>query len=102
MSAPTLGAGTDSGRALAWLPTARVGVGGAHRSRETRIDDVTATQTPRTEQPKTASDSGARPYRTVNPYTGETEQEFPYLEPGEIDGVVEKAHAAFLEWRRRP
>ena len=34
---------------------------------------MTATQNPRTEHPKTASDSGARPYRTVNPYTGETE-----------------------------
>jgi succinate-semialdehyde dehydrogenase/glutarate-semialdehyde dehydrogenase len=63
---------------------------------------VTATQNPRTEQPKTASDAGARPYRTVNPYTGETEQEFPFLDAAEIDGVVERAHAAFLEWRRRP
>jgi succinate-semialdehyde dehydrogenase/glutarate-semialdehyde dehydrogenase len=63
---------------------------------------VTATQNPPTEQPKTASDAGARPYRTVNPYTGEVEQEFPFLDTGEIDGVIEKAHAAFLEWRRRP
>jgi succinate-semialdehyde dehydrogenase/glutarate-semialdehyde dehydrogenase len=63
---------------------------------------VTATQSPQTEHPKTASDAGARPYRTVNPYTGETEQEFPFLETAEIDGVVERAHAAFLEWRRRP
>jgi succinate-semialdehyde dehydrogenase / glutarate-semialdehyde dehydrogenase len=63
---------------------------------------VTATQSPQTEQPKTASDAGARPYRTVNPYTGETEQEFPFLETDQIDRVVEKAHAAFREWRRRP
>jgi succinate-semialdehyde dehydrogenase/glutarate-semialdehyde dehydrogenase len=63
---------------------------------------VTATQSPQTEQPKTASDAGARPYRTVNPYTGETEKEFPFLDRGEIDGVIERAHAAFLEWRRRP
>jgi succinate-semialdehyde dehydrogenase/glutarate-semialdehyde dehydrogenase len=63
---------------------------------------VTATQSPQTEQPKTASDTGARPYRTVNPYTGETEKEFPFLDRGEIDGVIERAHAAFLEWRRRP
>jgi succinate-semialdehyde dehydrogenase/glutarate-semialdehyde dehydrogenase len=63
---------------------------------------VTATQNPPTESPKTASDAGARPYATVNPYTGETEQEFPFLETGEIDGVIERAHAAFLEWRRRP
>ncbi len=63
---------------------------------------MTATQNPPTEHPKTASDAGARPYRTVNPYTGETEREFPFLDAAEIDGVVEHAHAAFLEWRRRP
>jgi succinate-semialdehyde dehydrogenase/glutarate-semialdehyde dehydrogenase len=63
---------------------------------------VTATQNPPTEQPKTASDAGERRYATVNPYTGETEQEFPFLETGEIDGVVERAHASFQEWRRRP
>jgi succinate-semialdehyde dehydrogenase / glutarate-semialdehyde dehydrogenase len=51
---------------------------------------------------KTASDSGDRPYATINPTTGQTEQEFPFLETGEVDGVIEKAHAAFLEWRRRP
>lgn len=62
---------------------------------------MTTTQAPPPEQPKTASDAGARPYATVNPYTGETEAEFPFLETGEIDGVVERAHAAFLEWRRR-
>jgi succinate-semialdehyde dehydrogenase / glutarate-semialdehyde dehydrogenase len=61
---------------------------------------VTATQNPPTEQPKTASDAGARPYATVNPYTGKKEQEFPFLESGEIDGVVERAHAAFQEWRK--
>ena len=62
---------------------------------------MTATQNP-TQQSKTASDAGARPYATVNPYTGEKEKEFPFLESGQIDGVIEKAHAAFLEWRRRP
>jgi succinate-semialdehyde dehydrogenase/glutarate-semialdehyde dehydrogenase len=63
---------------------------------------VTATQNPPTDHPKTASDAGARPYATVNPYTGETEKEFPFLETGEIDGVIERAHAAFGDWRRRP
>ena len=62
---------------------------------------MTSTQTPSTEQPKTASDAGARPYATVNPYTGRTEQEFPFLETDAVDGVVEKAHAAFQHWRRR-
>src|SRR4051794_18433621 len=72
------------------------------RQRQTRIEIVTATQNPTTDRPKTASDAGERPYATVNPYTGETEREFAFLEAGEIDGVVERAHAAFLEWRRRP
>ena len=63
---------------------------------------MTTTQNPPTEQPKTASDAGARPYATVNPYTGQTEQEFPFLEADRIDGVVEQAHTAFQEWRRRP
>jgi succinate-semialdehyde dehydrogenase/glutarate-semialdehyde dehydrogenase len=62
---------------------------------------VTTTQTPSPERPTTAGDAGARPYATVNPYTGETEKEFPFLETSAIDGVVEQAHAAFLEWRRR-
>jgi succinate-semialdehyde dehydrogenase/glutarate-semialdehyde dehydrogenase len=62
---------------------------------------VTTTQAPSTEQPKTASDAGARPYATVNPYTGKTEKEFPFLETDAIDGVVEQAHAAFGDWRRR-
>lgn len=62
---------------------------------------MTTTQHPPTDHPKTASDAGARRYATVNPYTGETEQEFPFLETGEIDGVIERAHAAFGEWRRR-
>jgi succinate-semialdehyde dehydrogenase/glutarate-semialdehyde dehydrogenase len=61
---------------------------------------VTTTQTPPTGQPKTGSDAGARPYATVNPYTGETEQEFPFLESDAVDGVVRKAHDAYLQWRR--
>jgi succinate-semialdehyde dehydrogenase / glutarate-semialdehyde dehydrogenase len=63
---------------------------------------VTATQQPRTEHATTASDAGARPYATVNPYTGAVEKEFPFLDRDAIDAVVEKAHAAFLEWRARP
>ncbi|MGY1749738.1 MULTISPECIES: NAD-dependent succinate-semialdehyde dehydrogenase [unclassified Modestobacter] len=60
------------------------------------------TQAPPTEHPKTASDSGDRPYATIDPATGRTEQEFPFLDTAEVDGVVERAHAAFGEWRRRP
>ena len=62
---------------------------------------MTTTQNPPAEQPKTSSDAGARPYATVNPYTGKTEKEFPFLAADAIDGVVQKAHDAFLEWRRR-
>src|SRR3954452_2927635 len=84
----------------AWARGRRVGPLPDHEFRD-EDPDVTTTQSPATEQPKTASDAGARPYATVNPYTGETEKEFPFLPTEEIDGVIEKAHAAFQEWRRR-
>ena len=63
---------------------------------------MTATQSPQTERPKTAGDSGDRKYATVNPYTGETEKEFPFTETSEIDGIIGRAHAAYQEWRDRP
>jgi succinate-semialdehyde dehydrogenase/glutarate-semialdehyde dehydrogenase len=63
---------------------------------------VTATQNPPTEQPKTASDAAERRYATVNPYTGATEREFDYTRTEEIDGILERAHTAYQEWRRRP
>src|SRR3954447_4111835 len=63
---------------------------------------VTATQNPPTEHPKTASDAGSRRYATVNPFTGETEKEFPFTETSEIDGIIARAHAAYQEWRDRP
>src|ERR1700712_5558999 len=69
------------------------------RDEDTR---VTATQSPPDEQPKTASDSAERRYATVNPFTGETEKEFPFTETSEIDGIIERAHAAYQEWRNRP
>jgi succinate-semialdehyde dehydrogenase/glutarate-semialdehyde dehydrogenase len=63
---------------------------------------VTATQNPPTEHPKTASDAGSRRYATVNPFTGETEKEFPFTETSEIDGIIERAHAGYQAWRERP
>ena len=75
---------------------------GAQNPSTTTEGTTTVTTTQPAAQPKTASDAGDRPYATVNPYTGETEQEFPFLETSEVDGVVERAHAAYLEWRRRP
>jgi succinate-semialdehyde dehydrogenase/glutarate-semialdehyde dehydrogenase len=62
---------------------------------------VTATQNPPTEHPKTASESGERRYATVNPFTGETEREFDFTPTEAIDGIVERAHAAYREWRER-
>jgi succinate-semialdehyde dehydrogenase / glutarate-semialdehyde dehydrogenase len=49
-----------------------------------------------------ASDSGARPFATVDPYTGETVREFPFLDSGQIPDVVERAATAFQSWRERP
>jgi succinate-semialdehyde dehydrogenase/glutarate-semialdehyde dehydrogenase len=40
-------------------------------------------------------------YATVNPYTNEVEREFPSLEGGQIDRVVERAHRASGPWRQR-
>ena len=45
--------------------------------------------------PRADSDSGARPFATVNPYTGETAREFPFLETEQIPDVVERADKAF-------
>ena len=43
----------------------------------------------------------ARPYATVNPFTGETEQEFDFTPTEAVDGIIGRAHAAFQEWRQR-
>jgi succinate-semialdehyde dehydrogenase / glutarate-semialdehyde dehydrogenase len=56
---------------------------------------VTATQN----APTTAS--AEKRYATVNPFTGETEKEFPFTEASEIDGIIGTAHSAYLEWRDR-
>ena len=59
---------------------------------------MTAIGTP----PRADSDSSARPFATVNPYTGETVREFPFLETEKIPSVVERADKAFHAWRQRP
>jgi len=51
---------------------------------------------------KTASDSAHRPFATVNPATGETLREFPFLETREVGPTIERAHAAYLGWRDWP
>ncbi|TFV66391.1 UNVERIFIED_ORG: NAD-dependent succinate-semialdehyde dehydrogenase [Bacillus sp. AZ43] len=62
---------------------------------------MTATQTPPTDHPKTASAAGSRRYATVNPFTGETEREFDFTPTEAIDGIIERAHAGYQEWRQR-
>jgi succinate-semialdehyde dehydrogenase/glutarate-semialdehyde dehydrogenase len=46
--------------------------------------------------------TAAHHYATVNPYTGETVQEFDTLSREEVDRAVAGAHEAFGRWRRRP
>jgi succinate-semialdehyde dehydrogenase / glutarate-semialdehyde dehydrogenase len=41
---------------------------------------MTTTATPA----KTASDSAARPFATVNPFTGERVREFPFLDTSQV------------------
>ncbi len=45
--------------------------------------------------------ASARPFATINPYTGIVEQEFPFLDSEDVARVVDAAHQAFLQWRRR-
>ncbi|SDG71162.1 NAD-dependent succinate-semialdehyde dehydrogenase [Klenkia brasiliensis] len=58
---------------------------------------MTSTQ----DHPKTDSGTADRPYATVNPFTGETEREFEALPGDQVTAVVDRAHTAFLDWRRR-
>jgi len=41
------------------------------------------------------------PYATVNPFTGEEVQRFPFLDSGEVDAVLQRAHEAYQGWRTR-
>jgi succinate-semialdehyde dehydrogenase/glutarate-semialdehyde dehydrogenase len=41
-------------------------------------------------------------YSTTNPATGELVEEFPSASDGQIDGAVDRAHAAYREWRGVP
>jgi len=38
-------------------------------------------------------------YQTVNPYTNELVNSYPYASDAEIDAAIEKSHEAFLSWR---
>jgi succinate-semialdehyde dehydrogenase/glutarate-semialdehyde dehydrogenase len=39
------------------------------------------------------------PYQTVNPYTSELVQSYPYASEAEIDAAISASHEAFLSWR---
>ena len=39
-------------------------------------------------------------YATTNPYTNEVVKTFPYATDAEVDAALDKAHVAFLSWRR--
>lgn len=58
---------------------------------------MTSTQ----DTPKTDSGTADRAYATVNPFTGETEREFDSLPSDQVTAVVDRAHTAYLDWRRR-
>ena len=38
--------------------------------------------------------------RSINPTTGDTIQDYEEMPPGRVEDIVEKSHAAFLDWRR--
>ncbi|HEY0162107.1 MAG TPA: NAD-dependent succinate-semialdehyde dehydrogenase [Edaphobacter sp.] len=38
-------------------------------------------------------------YATINPFTNEEIEDFPYATDAEIDAALDKAHEAFLSWR---
>ncbi len=51
-----------------------------------------------TQQDRPSTD---RAYATVNPFTGETEREFDSLPSDQVGAVIDRAHTAFGDWRRR-
>ncbi|QDQ99181.1 NAD-dependent succinate-semialdehyde dehydrogenase [Tomitella fengzijianii] len=46
-----------------------------------------------------ATGPDAEPFRSINPYSGETLGEFPYLEIEQLDEIIDRAHAGFEQWR---
>ncbi|PTR32415.1 succinate-semialdehyde dehydrogenase/glutarate-semialdehyde dehydrogenase [Rhodococcus sp. OK519] len=53
-------------------------------------------------QPMSASGPDPTPFHTVDPYTGRSIAEYPYLVGEQIDAIVERADAAFEQWREEP
>ncbi|MFJ9390848.1 aldehyde dehydrogenase family protein [Nocardioides sp. NPDC101246] len=50
----------------------------------------------------TATSLRHRTYRTQNPATGELLREYPFVEDGELEERLAKAHSAYLAWRDVP
>jgi succinate-semialdehyde dehydrogenase/glutarate-semialdehyde dehydrogenase len=46
------------------------------------------------------ADGGTTVIKSVNPATGETIKDYEEMTPDEVQGIVEKSHQAFLNWRR--
>lgn len=53
-------------------------------------------------QPMSASGPDPTPFQTVDPYTGRSLGEYPYLVAEQIDEIVERAAQAFEMWRDEP
>lgn len=53
-------------------------------------------------QPMSAPGPDATPFHTVDPYTGRSIAEYPYLVAEQVDAIVERAADAFEEWKDLP
>ncbi len=55
-----------------------------------------------TVQPMSASGPDPTPFHTVDPFTGRSIAEYPYLVGEQLDAIVDRAAAAFENWRDEP
>ncbi|MCA1006971.1 NAD-dependent succinate-semialdehyde dehydrogenase [Rhodococcus hoagii] len=53
-------------------------------------------------QPTSASGPDPTPFHTVDPYTGRSIAEYPFLVEEQVDAIVDRADAAFGLWRDEP
>ncbi|WP_227979163.1 NAD-dependent succinate-semialdehyde dehydrogenase [Nocardia spumae] len=53
-------------------------------------------------QPMSASGPDAEPFETIDPYTGRTLAELPYLATEQLDALLERANDAYHAWRDTP
>src|SRR5207244_1032918 len=88
--------------AWAWLETGSVGNSSASARRAAVCQRRRLTMIMANIPARASSESGSRPFATVNPFTSEKVREFPFLGDDEIDDIVDRAHRAFRSWRQRP